>query len=220
MAELNGLSGRQAGPAAGGAARSLVVLLHGYGSNGDDLIGLVPYLAPDLPHTAFVAPNAPDRCPGTADGRQWWPLITRDAEERAEGARRAAPVVDAFLDAQLERFGLPAGRLALVGFSQGAMTSLYVGPRRAGALAGIVAMSGQTPDTAATLAAEVRTRPPVVLIHGDADEIVPVGGFYETEAVLKAQGFEVATHVSRGLGHSVDEAGMGVARGFLRRVLG
>ena len=219
MAELGGLSGREAGTA-GGAARSLVVLLHGYGSNGDDLIGLVPYLAPGLPHTAFVSPNAPDRCPGTADGRQWWPLITRDAEERAEGARRAAPVVDAFLDAQLRRFGLPAGRLALLGFSQGAMTSLYVGPRRVEALAGVVAMSGQTPDTVETLAAEVRTRPPVVLIHGDADEIVPVGGLYETEAVLKAQGFEVATHVSRGLGHSVDEAGMGVARAFLRRVLG
>jgi phospholipase/carboxylesterase len=197
-----------------------LVLLHGYGSNGADLIGLVPYLAPALPHTAFLAPNAPERCPGTADGRQWWPLITRSAEERLAGARRAAPVVDAFLDAQLERFALPAARLALVGFSQGAMTALWVGPRRAGPLAGIVAMSGVTPDTVETLAAEARSRPPFVLIHGDADDVVPVEGLHDTEAILKADGFEVATHISRGLGHSVDLAGMQAAAGFLRRRLG
>ena len=124
------LDGPRVPPASGGAATSLVILLHGYGSNGADLIGLVPYWRASLPDTAFVSPNAPEPCPGAPGGYQWWGLSSFDAGARAAGARRAAPALDAFIDAELARHGLSEGRLALVGFSQGTMMALHVGLRR------------------------------------------------------------------------------------------
>lgn len=212
------LDGPRLPPAAGGDATSLVILLHGYGSNGADLIALAPLWQPLLGHTAFVAPDAPERCPGVPGGRQWWGLASFDRAALAAGVRRAAPALDAFVDAEAQRLGIPADRVLLVGFSQGTMMALHVGPRRAQAPAGIVGFSGMLADPALR-DTEIASRPPVLLIHGDADPVVPVRGSREAEHELHRLGFDVSLHVSRGLGHSVDQAGLALGGRFARAVL-
>ena len=212
------LDGPIVSPAAGGAARSMVVLLHGYGSNGEDLIGLAPYWREALPHTVFLAPNAPQPCPGAPGGYQWWALTDLSRGGRAAGVRQAAAAVNAYLEAQLARYGLPDEKLALVGFSQGTMMALHVGPRRARTLAGIVGYSGMLADPDA-LAAEVRTRPPILLVHGEADPMVPFTAMAQAGTTLSALGFEIATHASPGLGHSIDAAGLNLGQQFLAGLL-
>ncbi|MES2032882.1 MAG: dienelactone hydrolase family protein [Pseudomonadota bacterium] len=214
MTERPTLTGPFAPPKSGGPPRSIVVFLHGYGSNGADLIGLAPYWRDDLPDTLFVAPNAPQVCPGAPGGFQWWPLTSLSPAARAEGVRLSAPALDAFIDGLLAEHEIPASRLALVGFSQGTMMALHVGPRRAEPVAAIVGYSGMLADPEA-LAAEGRNRPPVLLIHGDADEVLPVASMTRAQTALDALGFAVASHVSHGLGHSVDEAGLARGGDFL-----
>jgi phospholipase/carboxylesterase len=218
MIDIAPLAGPMAAPAAGGSPQSMVVFLHGYGSNGDDLIGLAPYWRDALPHTIFLAPNAPQACPGAPGGYQWWPLTDLSPEGRASGVRQSGPALNAYLDAQLARYGLSDGQLALVGFSQGTMMALQVGPRRTQSLAGVLGYSGMlvNPDA---LAAEVRTKPPVLLIHGDADPMVPFTALSEAETALAAAGFDIAIHTSRGLGHGIDDAGLRLGHQFLVRVL-
>jgi phospholipase/carboxylesterase len=210
------IDGPRMAPASGGPARSLVILLHGYGSNGDDLIGLAPHWRGALPDTAFISPNAPEPCPGAPGGYQWWALTGGD---RAQGAAQAAPVLDAFIDAELARHGLDEAKLALVGFSQGTMMALQVGPHRRRPLAGIVGYSGMLADEAA-LADPATTRPPVLLIHGDADPMIPIAAFHRARDALVRNGFAVESHVSAGLGHSVDLAGLQLGGRFLAKVLG
>jgi phospholipase/carboxylesterase len=185
----------------------VVILLHGYGSNGADLIGLVPYWRAALPHTLFLAPDAPQPCPGAPGGRQWWPLTSLSPEARAAGVRVSAPALNAYIDSQLAAHDLSADRLALVGFSQGTMMALHVGPRRANAIAGIVGYSGMLADPEA-LGEELETKPPILLVHGDADDVLPVSALHQAQARLEGLGFEVESHVSRGLGHSIDEQGL------------
>ena len=195
----------------------MVILLHGYGSNGDDLIGLAPYWRSALPDTVFLAPNAPQPFPDAPGGRQWWPLTNFSPEARAAGVRQAAPVLNAYIDRQLATYGLADDRLALVGFSQGTMLALHVGPRRERQLAGIVGYSGMLADPG-SLAAEMKSTPPVLLVHGDADPMVPVAALHQAKATLEPLGFDVTTHDSRGLGHSIDEAGLRLGEQFLSRV--
>jgi phospholipase/carboxylesterase len=219
MTQIVPLDGPFAPPADGQAPRSLVILLHGYGSNGDDLIGLAPHWRAALPHTLFLAPNAPQPCPGAPGGRQWWPLTSLTPQARAAGVRVSAPDLNGFIDGQLARHGLGEDRLALVGFSQGTMMALHVGPRRAKALAGLVGYSGMLADPDA-LAAEGLSKPPVLLIHGDADPVLPVASLVEAERALTELGFPVRTHVSHRLGHSIDEAGLRLGGQFLVEALG
>ncbi|HEX4180634.1 MAG TPA: dienelactone hydrolase family protein [Caulobacteraceae bacterium] len=218
MTQAASLSGPFVPPAAGGAPTSLVVLLHGYGSNGEDLIGLAPYWRAALPNTLFIAPNAPERCPGAPGGYQWWPLTSLSPDARAAGVRQPAPALNAFIDAQLERHGLTEDRLALVGFSQGTMMALHVAPRRERPIAGVVGFSGMLADPEA-LATEISTKPPVLLIHGEADPTLPVAAMHKAKAVLDGLGFEVGIHVSPGLGHSIDEAGLRLGGQFLMSAL-
>ena len=206
-------------PASGGKPDSLVVLLHGYGSNGDDLISFAPMWRRMLPHTLFVAPNAPERCPGAPGGYQWWGLHDLSRRALAAGAARAAPVLDAYLDALLAEHGLCENRLVLAGFSQGTMMALHVGVRRPHAVAGILGYSGMIAGDA-LIDAELRAKPPVLLVHGDADPIVPVSAYRHAHAELERLGFDVAGHVSRGLGHSVDPAGLQLGAEFVTKVLG
>jgi phospholipase/carboxylesterase len=208
------IDGPRLAPASGRKARSIVILVHGYGSNGEDLIGLAPYWRDALTDTVFVAPNAPEPCPGAPGGYQWWPVWNSD---RAAGVRGAAVVLSAFIDAQLARYGLTDDRLALVGFSQGTMLALHVAPRRERQLAGVVGYSGMLIDADA---AAVQTRPPVLLVHGDADPMVPVAAFHQAEVALRKLGFDLNAHVSRGLGHSIDMDGLRLGGAFLSRVLG
>ncbi len=218
MANVHSLDGPIALPASGGAPKSLVIFLHGYGSNGADLISLAPYWRAALPNTLFIAPNAPQPCPGAPGGYQWWPLTSPAPAARAAGVRQPAAALNAFIDGQLERYGLTEDSVALVGFSQGAMMALHVGPRREQTLAGIVGYSGMLADPAA-VTAEVRTKPPVLLVHGEADSVIPVIALQEGKLVLGSLGFKVATHISAGLGHSIDEAGLRLGEQFLLEIL-
>jgi phospholipase/carboxylesterase len=217
MTNTTPLDGPRVAPASGGAARSLVILLHGYGSNGEDLISLAPYWRDALPHTAFVAPNAPEVCPGAPGGYQWWGIASLDPSARAGGAARAAPALDAFIDAELARTGLTEAEVALVGFSQGTMMALHVGPARSSSLAGIVGYSGMLADVSAL--ATAKTKPPILLVHGDSDPMIPVTAFHQAKAALDAAGFGVDSHVSRGLAHSIDMPGLQLGGAFLKRVL-
>jgi phospholipase/carboxylesterase len=214
MGDAHSLKGPSAPPASGLAPKSLVVFLHGYGSNGDDLIGLAPYWRSALPDTLFVAPNAPRPCPSAPGGFQWWALTSLSPQARAAGVRESAAALNAFIDDQLARHGLPDDQLALVGFSQGTMMALHVGPRRERRLAGIVGYSGMLADPAA-LASEVRTKPPVLLVHGGDDPVLPVASLDDAQAALTALGFNVSTHISPRLGHSIDEEGLRLGERFL-----
>src|SRR5260221_6010505 len=204
---------------ASGTATKLVVFLHGYGSNGDDLISLAPYWAKLLPDAAFVSPNAPFPCEMAPSGYQWFSLENRDPQSKLAGVRTAAPILDAYLDRQLARFGLAEKDMALVGFSQGTMMSLHVAPRRAQALAGVVGYSGALIG-AQVLAAEMRAKPPVLLVHGMADQVVPFDALAQAANGLKAVGIDVVTEARPGLPHSIDEVGLQKGGDFLRQHFG
>lgn len=213
------LDGPRFGPKSGGTARQLVVLLHGVGADGADLIALAPEWAEALPEAAFVAPDAPFPCDMTPFGRQWFSLSDRDPARLAVGVRAVAPAVAAFLREELDRQGLPPSALALMGFSQGAMTALEVGLRGPVPPAAILAYSGAllAPET---LAAEIRARPPVLLVHGEADEVVPAWASRFAESALRAAGVPVEALFRPGLGHGIDAAGLAAGAAMLRRVFG
>jgi phospholipase/carboxylesterase len=212
------LSGPSHPPHSGGKAHHLVILLHGLGADGNDLIGLAPYWAPHLPNVEFVAPNAPFPCDMAPYGYQWMSARDPSPEARLAGARAAAGVLDAYIDEQLAQRGLTESDLALVGFSQGTMMSLFVGPRRERQLAGIVGFSGRliAPEL---LAAEIRSRPPVLLIHGTADPLVPYTSMAEAEAALHGAGVPVETLTCPGIEHSIDAEGLQRGGQFLHRAL-
>lgn len=213
---MSKLDGPRLPPASGGPAKQLVILVHGYGSDGADLIGLAPSWRNILPDAAFVAPDAPMRCPGA--GYQWWGLATFSAAEMLAGVTSAAPSLDSFIDEELARHGLTEEDLLLVGFSQGTMMSLHVGARRQKPVAGIIGFSGMliAPER---LAAEARSHPPVLLVHGSADTVLPVQALATAKAALAGAGFPVESHVSPGLGHGVDQAGLTLGGAFAKRVL-
>ena len=181
------LSGPSRPPASGGKPRRLVILLHGLGADGNDLIGLAPYWARLLPDAEFLSPNAPFPCDMAPYGYQWFSSQDRSPEAVLGGVRAAAPILDAFIDEALEERGLGSSELALVGFSQGTMMSLFVGLRRAEPVAGIVGFSGRllAPEL---LAGELRSRPPVLLVHGTDDPLVPYSSLAAAETTLKAAG--------------------------------
>jgi phospholipase/carboxylesterase len=208
------LSGPRMPPRAGGPPGQLVVLLHGVGADGNDLIGLAPALAERLPHAAFVAPNAPQPCDMAPFGYQWFSLQVRSPPALLAGVKASAPLLDAFLDAELARHGLADHQLALVGFSQGAMLSLYVAPRRARKMAAVLGYSGALIG-GESLSAEARSRPSVFLIHGDADEVVPVEALPAAVAGLQAADLPVTWAVHEGLAHGIDPEGIAHGATFL-----
>jgi phospholipase/carboxylesterase len=214
MRELN--FGRKG--AAQGQAKRIVVFVHGYGADGADLLGLADPLGPHLPDTAFFAPDAPEPCSGNPFGRQWFPIPWLDGsseEDARDGLYRAADCLNAFLDQRLAEEGLLPSALALVGFSQGAMMSLHVAPRRAEAIAGVVSISGRLlePDR---LADEALVKPPVLVIHGDQDPVVPFEDMALAGNALLDAGFETYGHVMQGTGHGIAPDGLGVALQFLK----
>lgn len=211
--------GRKA--ARSGVAKSVVVFVHGYGADGADLLGLGDALAAHLPDTVFLAPDAPQPCVGNPFGFQWFPIPWLDgsSEEAARaGMAESVGLLNAFLDARLAEEGLGASALALVGFSQGAMMSLHVAPRRAEAVAGVVAISGRllVPEL---LMAEAVVKPPVLLVHGDQDPVVPFEDMGLAGDALVAAGFETYGHVMEGTGHGIAPDGLGVALQFLKERL-
>lgn len=211
------LDGPGVAPKSGGKAKQLVVFLHGYGSNGDDLISLAPYWADRLPDAEFVSPNAPFPCAQNPfGGFQWFGLEERGSDMKLGGARAAATILDAYLDAQLKARGLDESKLALVGFSQGTMMALHVGPRRTTAPAAIVGYSGAliAPDA---LGPELKSRPPVLLVHGMADQLVPFAAMGAAATALQSLGLAVETLARPGLPHSIDPEGLASGGQFLQK---
>jgi phospholipase/carboxylesterase len=203
-----------------GKAQQLVVFLHGYGADGNDLIDIGRAWQDLLPDAAFVSPHAPEPCAQAPVGRQWFGLTMRDPGERWRGVTKAAPILEQFLDAELTRRGLPPGALALVGFSQGTMMALHVGLRRATAPAAIVGYSGvlvAPNDAAEEMASEIKSRPPVLLVHGDRDELIPVQALTMSAEGLAALDVPAEWHISPGVGHGIDQEGLRHGGEFLRR---
>jgi phospholipase/carboxylesterase len=201
----------------GRAPTALVVLLHGYGANGDDLIGLADSWQPSLRSVAFVAPNAPEAIPGMHGGLLWFPLTLRDPSEYWRGVVAARPAIDRFIDSELSRYKLPPDRLVLVGFSQGTMMALHVGLRRPQAAAGIVGYSGLLAGP--EYLSEAKVCPPILLIHGEADDLIPVGALHMAREHLANSNVPVEWHIRPGVGHGIDSAGQWMAAHFIASVL-
>jgi phospholipase/carboxylesterase len=212
------LDGPRLLPRFGGKPDSLVILLHGVAANGNDLLSLAQAWQGYLPYTEFIAPDAPFPCDYAPFGRQWFSLQDRAPEKLLAGLRDAAKILDRFFDDLLASRGLDDCRLALAGFSQGAATALYTGLHRQKQIAGIAAFSGALPGIS-HLQREIVSRPPVLLVHGEADTVVPFQSMSQTKAALETFGVPVKGAARQGLGHAIDGAGIALAGNFLRDVL-
>ena len=212
------VNGKSLQPRLGGSPKQIVLLLHGFGSNGEDMVALAPHWQDVLPDALFLAPHAPDRCAMMGTGYQWWGLSGLAPAALAAGAASAAPAINTFIDRKLEQYGLSEANLALVGFSQGTMMALHVGLRRRRAVAAIVGYSGMLTDTTGLDRADL-PKPPVLLIHGSDDPVVPVAALHRAESGLKRLGVDLTTHVSPGLGHTVEPMGLRLGRDFVRKAL-
>lgn len=206
-----------------GELRSAVIFLHGYGANGADLLGLADPLAEHMPDTLFLAPDAPEACAGAPMGFQWFPIPWIDGsseEAAADGLRRAADDLNAFLDGVMVDEDLLPEQVMVLGFSQGTMMALHVLPRREDPVAGITAFSGRLLEPE-LLADEAKCRPPVLLIHGDQDDVVPPQSLpLAAEALQEAGWKEVYAHIMKGTGHGIAPDGLSVALAFMRDRLG
>jgi phospholipase/carboxylesterase len=209
------LDGPRWGPKAGGAPRQLVVLCHGVGADGHDLIDLAPGWGPALPHALFVSPDAPEPYDQAPMGRQWFSIGDRSPAKQAAGIAVAAAALGRFIDTELVRLGLPPDAYALMGFSQGAMTVLHTGLRRAVAPRAVLAYSGAL--IAPERLHEATARPPILLVHGEADPTVPVERGRHAEAELRDAGFEVETLYVPRLEHGIDTTGLAFGALFLQR---
>ncbi len=214
MRAMVDLSGPSFGPAARGKPRRLVILLHGYGSDGNDLLGLAPHWARLLPEAEFLSPHAPFPCEAAPFGRQWFGFEGRSEDMILAETQTAATILDAFIDAALARRGLAEDSLALVGFSQGTMMALHVAPRRARPAAAVVGYSGML-IAPQLLAAEMKSRPPVLLVHGTADPVVPYASLAAAKAAIEAAGIAVTAETRPGLAHAIDEEGLALGGDFI-----
>ncbi len=217
---MSTLTGHRA-EAKSGSATSLVILLHGYGADGADLFGLSRPLSEHMPDTVFRAPNAPERSSVNPMGYQWFPIPRLDGSSEQEmkaSFETSVGLLNAYLDECMAEEGLGAAQTALIGFSQGTMMSLYVAPRRDEPLACVVGFSGRLIGEG--LAEETKVRPPVLLVHGDQDEMIDVSEMSEAETGLRAAGFDVQSHISRDVGHGIAPDGLGLALDFMMTHLG
>lgn len=206
-----------------GTTKSVVIFLHGYGANGEDLLGLADPLSEHLPDTLFLAPDAPENCAGAPMGFQWFPIpwIDGSSEEESEmGMRQAVEDLNAYLDGVMVDEDVLPEQVVLFGFSQGTMMSLHVAPRREDELSGVIGFSGRmlAPEL---LVDEVKTKPPVLLVHGDLDDVVPPQSLPQAAEALQNAGFtDVYAHIMKGTGHGIAPDGLSVALAFMRDKLG
>lgn len=202
-----------------GPSEQLIVLLHGVGADGHDLISLAPMLQSVFPQATFISPHAPFEYDMAPMGRQWFSLADRSPDALLEGAQSAAPYLNNFLDDQLSILGLDDSKLGIISFSQGTMTALYTLLRRAKPCAGIAAFSGAMIG-GELLAEEATAKPPVALVHGDLDEVVPYAAMALAEEALQEAGVPVQTLTAQGVGHGIDPVGMQFAAEFLAQQFG
>lgn len=211
------LNGPEVAPQSG-KAKHLVVFLHGVGADGNDLISLASIFGKAFPDVHFCSPNAPEPCDMAPFGHQWFSLQNRKSEVMYAGIERTRPLLNEYIDSKLMQLGLGDDKLVVFGFSQGTMTALHVMLRRPNPCAGIIGFSGAMLSSH-KLSDEIRSYPPVCLIHGDVDTVVPIAGMADAEAALRKAGVEVEAHTRAGLAHGIDEEGLAVAAEFLQRVL-
>jgi len=200
-----------------GKEKSLAIFVHGYGADGNDLISLAEPLGEHLPDTVFYAPDAPHSCKMNPAGREWFPIPWMDGSSEYEakaGMVEAVEKLNSWLDETMKAEGMTPAQTFLIGFSQGTMMSLHIAPRRDKALGGVVGFSGRLLEPE-SLQAAVKSRPPIMLIHGDADEVVPPSSLPEAANALTKEDFEVYTHISKGTGHGIAPDGLGVALQFI-----
>lgn len=212
------IDGKSLQPKSAGPPKHIVLLLHGFGSSGADMISLAPQWQDALPDALFLAPHAPQRCGIMGNGYQWWGLSGFAPAALAAGASSAAPALDAFIDRKLQQYDLTEADLALVGFSQGTMMALHVGLRRPKAVAAVVGYSGMLTG-AAELQHHPYVKPPVLLVHGTADPVVPIAAMHMAESELKRLDVPITTHTSFGVAHNVDPVGLRLGKEFIANQL-
>lgn len=218
MTDIIALDGPVRLPSSGNAD-ALIVLLHGYGANGEDLIGLEPHIRRAAPNAVIASPNAPHEAPGAPPGgRMWFPITRIDPSEMARGCAEATPHIDAYLDRMLAEHDIPANRLMLIGFSQGGMLTLHVGPRRAEQPAGLVGLSCVLCE-GEKLQSEAKHRAPVLLVHGQEDQVVPVNSIYLSMQGLAAAGFAPLASIEPGLPHGIGNHGLQLTLEFVHKSL-
>ena len=217
------MTGKLSGPMlapANGKAEQLVVLLHGYGSDGNDLIGLGRAWQPGMKDALFVAPNGPERCDINPMGYQWFALDLDREMSRLEGGGAVRQILMDFLDELWEQTGLAPAQTFLAGFSQGGMMALDVGLRLKKPPRGIVSFSGGLigPDGGVGGVERDASLPPICLVHGEADDVVPVDLTIKANHILRGRGAQVAMHLDKASGHTITPEGLGFALAFMREV--
>jgi phospholipase/carboxylesterase len=205
-------------PASGGKAKQLVIILHGWGADGANLIDLADLFARTMPDAHFIAPNAPFVCEANPYGFQWFSLMDRQPQHMLDGARKAADLLNEFIDEQLAKLELDNSKLALIGFSQGTMTALHLALRRTPPIAALIGFSGALIG-AEVLEKEIISRPPICLIHGNADDVVPYASLAHATEILEENGCNVEVHTRPLVGHSIDMEGAAIAAEFLKNKL-
>ena len=218
MSDIIELDGPTQEPSSGGSAKQLVIFCHGVGSDGNDLIGLAPYFARVLPEAKFISPNAPEKFDMAATGYQWFSISDPDAE-RLSGVQLAAPILEHFINQQMTAHGLTEAETALVGFSQGTMMALHVGLRREKQLAGIAGYSGSlvSPEL---LMSEMKSKPPVMLVHGETDNVLPPSSLKDAVSALAGAGIDAKWEMRPDLGHGLDDRGIIMGMEFLADCFG
>ncbi len=213
------LTGPEATPASGGKAKQLIVFLHGVGADGNDLFGLKDPFQEAFPDAHIASPNAPYDCDMAPHGYQWFSLQDRSSDALLTGVKSVEGVLNQFLDNKLAALGLGFDKLAVIGFSQGTMTALHTMLRRGAPCAGVVGYSGAIVSSR-SMNGEIKARPPVCLIHGDADMVVPYAAMADAEATFAINDVPHETHTRQGLGHGIDPEGVNIGIEFLKRKLG
>jgi phospholipase/carboxylesterase len=198
--------------------KQAVILLHGYGASGQDLIDLGDEWTQDFPDTIFIAPDAPNRCEISPMGYQWFSLADWSPLSLSAGAKRAAPWLDDFIQQQMAHYQIPPERLVLAGFSQGTMMALYMGLRIKPRIAGVLGYSGALVCTEEWSSIDVQ-KPPITLVHGMADTVVPVAAYYHAMSILESHGFAVDGHPLHGLMHGINQYGLEIGRSALAKML-
>ena len=214
------LKGPEQPPVSGGAPKQLIIFLHGLGTSGHDLFSLAPLVTDIFPDAYIASPNAPfkyDMAP-VSGSYQWFSLRNFSLDSMNKGVITAAPHLNEYIDSLLEKTGLPISKLGVIGFSQGTMTALYTLLRRPKPCGAIVGFSGALLGVDA-MSDEMRSKPPICLIHGKEDPVVPFDAMETAETALKSAGFTVESHARPGLQHGIDPEGIDAARKFLKRYL-
>lgn len=214
---MTNLNGPFSMPVSGGQPKQIIILLHGLGANGQDLFELVPYFKDILKDAYFISPDAPFACDMAPFGYQWFSLLDRTEEAILKGAREATLILNEFIDELLKKFNLSEEQVALIGFSQGGMLSLHAGLRRDKSLAGILSYSGAL-VAPKLLKTEMKSRPPICLVHGQMDEVVPYEAFEDALTYLQSNGIDVHGYSREDLGHGIDPAGLKIGVEFMKTI--